>query len=140
MLAGLCACGSKTDAVTDSKTADEAQAAKQAEEQAVIQAQTNQQATAEVVIPTAEADSSVDSLLGNWIDVNSPDRFANITKTESAYQFEDNDGKYTGDFKDGVLKIKVSETDGDTADVYIDAKTGHMFSAYKGDITEFQKK
>lgn len=140
MLAGLCACGGNSDVSTDSQTVDKAQAAKQAEEEAVIQAQTNQQATAEVVIPTAEPESSVDSLIGSWTDINSPDRFANIIKTESGYELEDNDGKYPGEFKDGVLKLKVSDSDGDTADVYVDAKTGHMFLAYKGDIAEFQTK
>lgn len=136
LLVVLCACGSKSD----TQAANEAQAASQSEQEAAIQAQTNQQATVEVVVPTANAAATVDDLLGSWTDINSPDRFANVTKVESSYQFEDNDGKCLGDFKDGILKIKVSDGDGDTADAYFDAKTGHMFLEYKGDISEFKKK
>lgn len=94
--------------------------------------------TAEQAPPKADPNATVDSLLGSWTDVNSSDRFANITKTDNAFEYQDNEGTYPATFKDGVLKVQVSSTD--TADVYIDAKSGHMFAIYQGSPSEFKKK
>lgn len=99
-----------------------------------------QQATAEQLIPTAETSASVDGLIGSWTNISANDRFANITKTDTGYQYEDNDGKYPATFADGVLKVNVSDSDSDTADVYIDAKTGHMLTVYQGSISEYSLK
>ena len=106
--------------------------------QSSIQAETDQVAAASEVIQTADTKASVDSLIGSWIDINTPERFANITKTDTEYQFEDNEGKYPATFIDGVLKVKAS--DSVTVDVHIDTETGHMLSVYDGNITEFSKK
>lgn len=129
LLFSMAACGSKaTDAIDEQASAD----------QAAIQAATDQQATVEQEIPTADPAATVDALIASWVDINSPDKFANITKEGDAYQYEDNDAKYPATFADGVLKVKVSDTE--TADVYIDAKSGHMFSVYEQSPTEFKKK
>ena len=106
--------------------------------EASIQSETDQVSVASEVISTADPKASVDSLIGNWTDINSPEYFANITKVDAGYQYEDNEGKYPATFKDGVLKVKVS--DSVTADVYIDANTGHMLSVYMGTTFEYIKK
>jgi hypothetical protein len=108
--------------------------------QSSIQAETDQVAAASEVIPTADSKASVDNLLGSWTDINSPDSFANIIKTDTGYQFQDNDGKYPAEFIDGVLKVKVSDNETDTADVYIDVNTSHMLVDYQGSTSEYSKK
>lgn len=123
LLTSLAACGSSSsDSSTEVSTVAEAA----------------QPGTAETVIPTADAAATVDGLIASWQDINSADRFANITKVGDAYQYEDNDGKYTGTFSAGKLVVTVSETE--TADVFVDSKTGHMFLIYQGTPTEFKKK
>jgi predicted small secreted protein len=97
-----------------------------------------QQATAQLALAAAETKASVDGLIGSWTDIASADRFVNITKTDTGYQYEDNEGKYPATFTEGVLKVEVS--DSITVDVYIDATTGHMLSVYQENISEFSKK
>ena len=78
------------------------------------------------------------SVLGEWTDISSPDRYAKITKTDSGYQYEDNDGKYDGSFKNGELTLQVSDTD--NAHVYYDAKSQNLITIYQGTPTRFKKK
>lgn len=109
-------------------------------QQASIQNATDQHETVEQAIAEPDSKENMDSLLGDWIDINAKDCFAQITKVGTDYQYEDNDGKYAGTFKDGILKVKVTDSDTDTADVYIDATTGHMVLVYQNCTTEFEKK
>jgi len=94
--------------------------------------------TYEQDLPKADPNATVDSLLGSWTDINSSDRFTNITKTDNEIQYQDNEATYPATFKDGVLKVQVSSTD--NADVYFDATSGHMFAIYQGNPSEFEKK
>jgi hypothetical protein len=118
------------------------QANSQQTEQTVVQSNSNANETvseiAEETLPTADPKANGDALLGSWKDISADDIFADITKTETGYQYEDSDGKYDATFLDGVLKVKVSDTD--TADVYIDPSTGHMFLSYQGGLVEYEKK
>jgi hypothetical protein len=130
LLSSMAACGNKnTDAAEQS--AEEAQ-------QAIIQQATDQQATVEQALEKPDSDITIDKLIGSWVDVTSPDRFVNITKVGEEYQYEDNEGKLPATFTDGVLKVKISDTD--TADVYIDTKTDHLLCVYQDNISEFAKK
>jgi hypothetical protein len=47
-----------------------------------------------VVAEPPESKVNVESLMGNWVQADDETKFANITKTDSGYQYEDNDGKY----------------------------------------------
>jgi predicted small lipoprotein YifL len=89
-------------------------------------------------IPEPDAAATADGLLGSWTDINAGDRFANITKTDTGYQYEDNEGAYTAEFEDGVMIVTISERD--FANVYVEPKTGRMLLVYQGNTTEFQKK
>ena len=132
LLVGITACGSNETASSEEQ--------EEVEQQTAVQEDTDLQAAVEQVMPTADSSASVDSLIGSWIDIDSNDRFANITKTDIGYQYEDNEGKYPATFEGGVLKVKVSNSEGDTADVYIDAETGHMLVFYQDSISEHRKK
>lgn len=96
------------------------------------------EATVVEAVPSPDANSTVDALLGSWVDTSDPQRFVDITKTDAGYEYKDNEGSYPATFADGVLKVKATETD--TADVYIDAKTGYMVTVMQDDLTEFKKK
>jgi hypothetical protein len=87
---------------------------------------------------TPDANASVDSLIGSWVQVEDATLFANITKTETGYAYEDNDSKYTAAFLDGVLTVNVTEMS--AARVYIDAKSGELVLEYQGGETKFKKK
>jgi hypothetical protein len=87
---------------------------------------------------TPDANASVDSLIGSWVQVEDATLFANITKTETGYAYEDNDSKYTAAFLDGVLTVNVAEMS--AARVYIDAKSGELVLEYQGGETKFKKK
>jgi hypothetical protein len=97
-----------------------------------------EQATVEQVADAPDTKVSGDALAGSWVDINSPDRFVKITKTGDVYEYEDNEGKLPATFANGVLKLKVSDTD--TADVYINAETGNLLSVYQDNISEYKKK
>lgn len=129
LLAGMTAC-------ENNNTASSGQQADV--QQTVEQTAAPEPATAEEDFPVADPKANVDALIGSWKDISAADSFANITKTETGYQYEDNDGTYPATFEDGVLKVKVSDTD--TADVYIDPGTGHLFIAFQGDLMEYVKK
>ncbi len=110
--------------------------------EAAVQAQTNQEATVEAALPAADTEKASDAdLLGTWTDVNASDRYAKITKTDTGYQYEDNEGTYPATLVEGVLKVQLSESDAtDTADVYIEAESGHLLSVYQDNQSEFAKK
>ena len=96
--------------------------------------------TVEEVLPEVDTGSSSDVLVGSWKDVSDPARFANITKTDTAYQYEDNDSVYTATFEGGKLKISVSDNAEDFAEAYVEADTGRLFVLYMGGLSEFEKK
>lgn len=128
LVSGLAACGGSDSAGKDAT--------------AVVEENTApaEPATVEEVLPEVDTGSNVDALVGNWKDVTDPALFANITKTDAAYQYEDNDGKYAATFENGKLKVQVSEDAADLAEVYIDTGTGHLFVLYQGGLSEFEKK
>jgi hypothetical protein len=142
LLAALSACGNNKNATDQQSDSQQQTAATQQSDaaQSSTQAGTGQQAIVTESMQTADPKASVDDLIGSWTDINSPDRFAKITKTDTGYQYEDNEGKYPATYKDGVLKVKVSDNDTDTADIYIDKNTGHMISTYQDNISEYSKK
>lgn len=92
----------------------------------------------EMVLPVPDTKETVKNLLGKWIDINYDSRFINITETETGYQYEDNEGIYAATFKDGVLKVKVSDTD--TAQVYFNKDSGELFSVYQTQSSVYKKK
>ena len=147
MIFSLVACGSSKD-----KDTDETAAISSSVQQEVIEELAEE--AAEVPMPDVEAAasteatadtndaeaSSTEKLLGDWTDINDVNRFVKITNNGDQYEYEDVDGKYPGTIKDGIMTIKISEAENDTADVFIDAKTGNMVTNYQGDIYEFSRK
>lgn len=97
-----------------------------------------QEASVEQAIDAPDTKASADALVGEWVDINSPERFAKITKTDAGFDYEDNEGKMTGTFANGVLKVNVPA--GGTADVYISTKTGNLTTIYQDNVSEFKKK
>ena len=98
-------------------------------------------ASADAAADANEAESSsIEKLLGDWTDVNDVSRFVKISENGGQYEYEDLDGKYPGTYKDGILTIKISDAENDTATVFIDVKTGNMVTNYQGDIYEFSRK
>lgn len=94
-------------------------------------------ATVESALPKVDTGAAADSMLGEWKDTVDNTHFSKITKTDSGYQLEDNDGKYPATFKEGKLSVKVTESD--TAEAYIDTNTGHLFILFQDGLTEFAK-
>lgn len=84
--------------------------------------------------------AALDKLVGDWVDVSNPDRFAKITKDGDAYKYQDNDGTYPGTAGDGFITVKISDAPDDTAKVFIDQSTGNLVTNYQGDIYEFTRK
>lgn len=87
--------------------------------------------------PAPNKDEEADNLIGEWTQVDNEEQFAKITKDSEGYQYEDNDGKYSATFKDGVLIVNVDANS--TASVYIDAKTAKLILNYQESITQFNK-
>jgi hypothetical protein len=102
------------------------------------QSDTDAQAVANQDVPVPDPKVSADGLIGSGTDISSPDRFITIVKSGEEYQVEDNEGKYPGTFKDGVLSIQV--TDLDKAEIFVDPKSGHLFSFFQYNQTEYKKK
>ncbi len=119
-------------------TADSAEQASLAGETKAAEAETVQQAITEQITEVVDTKTNVDELIGSWIDISAADRFVNITKEGTQYQYEDNEGKLPATFEGGILKVKVSDTE--TADVFIDAESGNLFLAYLDNISEYTKK
>lgn len=92
----------------------------------------------EFVVPTPDPSASVDDLIGSWINIDVAERYANISKNDSAYTYEDNEGSYNSVFEGGVLKISVAE--GETADAYLDAVNKYLVVTYSGTATIYKKK
>jgi hypothetical protein len=122
LIIGLIGCGSKSSDKTENDKSSSVSAA------ALTNANTS--------VPSANV--TVDNILGSWVDIKDETRFGNITKTDTGYQFEDNDGKYPGKYIEGVLQIKVTETD--LADIYYNAGEAHLILDFQGDVTKFKKK
>ena len=108
-------------------------------EQSVVGEQLKAEAE-KVPEPDTKAAVTSDSLLGGWNDINDATRFVEIAKNGEEYQYKDNDGTYTGTFADGVLTIKVSDAENDTAKVFLETETGNLILDYQGDIYEFTKR
>lgn len=123
MLVALCACGNESVDAT-------------AKEEPVVTAV--QPDTVEQAAQIADSFTSPERLIGSWSDIISPDRFINISQTDSGYLVEDNEGKYPATFEDGILRVKISDTD--TVDVYLDSKSGHMLSVYQDNLSEYKRK
>lgn len=154
IMAGAAACGGsgKTEGDTAATQATAAGNGTAADNSATADSSSNADSTAansEKVGVIQDGDSSnefppVDetltdsSVLGEWTDISTPDRYAKITKTDSGYQYEDNDGKYDGSFKNGELILQVSDTE--NAYVYYDAKSQNLITIYQGSPTRFKKK
>lgn len=126
LVLGLAACGGGT--ASDSEAA------------AVENTAPAEPATVEEALPQADTGTKADELVGSWKDISDATLFANITKTDSTYQYEDNDGKYAATFENGKLKVQVSADAADTAEAYINAETGHLLVLYQGGLSEFEKK
>ena len=98
----------------------------------------------EAATTTGATDSApggaIDKLLGKWEDINDAAKVVTITSNGDGYQYEDSDGTYSGTLKDGVLTIKISDAQNDTATVFIDSKTHNLVTNYQGDIYEFSRK
>ena len=97
-----------------------------------------EQEASDKIADAVDEKASADDLVGNWKDITDEARFVNITKTDAGYEYEDNEGKLPSEFSEGILKVKVSDTE--TADVYIDTASGHLFLVYQDNISEFEKK
>lgn len=126
----LSGCGGDTGEATEEGVA--------AEESVAAVAETVEQVVTEQIAEAVDTKSSVDDLVGSWIDIAAADRFVNITKEGAAYQYEDNEGKLPAEFLDGILKVKISDTE--TADVYIDTQSEHLLLVYQDNVSEFTKK
>lgn len=128
LIIGLSACGDNT-----------ASSGQQSDTQVTTVQETEKQTeVVEQVMPSPDQKASADNLVGNWVGIDSPDFFVKITKTDAGYEYEDNEGKYTATFVDGVLKVQVG--DNDTADVYINPETGHLLTSYQENTSEYSKK
>lgn len=91
-------------------------------------------------VPAADTEVGSEIFIGSWKDIESEESFVNITKTDAEFTYEDNDGKYSATFQEGVLKVQVSDVEGDTADVYINSESGHLILSYQGSLSEYEKK
>lgn len=109
-----------------------------AEESVAAQAETVEQVVTEQIAEAVDTQATVDELVGEWVDIVEADRFVKISKEGTEYQYEDNEGKLSATFDNGVLKVKVS--DSETADVYIDTDSGHLLLSYQDNISEYAKK
>lgn len=134
---GVVACGNNDSDASEQQT----NAVQSAEQTTVQTSEKNAEPVVETVeqsLPTVDSKASADELIGSWKGIDADDQFVNITKTETGYQYEDNDGIYPATFENSALKVKATDTD--TADVYIDPQTGHLITAYQGGISEYEKK
>lgn len=98
---------------------------------------TNNTADLQETTPVPDAALTDASVIGSWKDVNAADRFTKITKTDTGYEYEDNEGKYPATFESGILKVQVGGTD--TANAFFDAKSKNLIVDYQGSISRFSK-
>lgn len=132
ILLAFAGCGSSDEAAGD-ENIDSA-----VESTAPVEAETVEQAATEQIAEAADTKTKVEDMVGSWVDVNAADRFVNITSVGTTYSYEDNEGKLAATFEEGILKISVSDTD--KADAYIDQATGHLMVVYQDNISEYAKK
>ena len=78
-----------------------------------------------------------DRLVGEWVDVEYPSRYAIVTKRGDAYTWEDNEGKYPAVYKDEMLKISTGFGE---AVAFYDEETGYMILQYMGLESKFKRK
>lgn len=135
LLLSMTACGKSSDSNDEQTSVTQSEEIDQS-----IQDATNQQATLEQALPTVDPNETADVLIGSWYEKSSPEHFVNITKVEEGYQVEDNDGKYAATFGQGILTVKVSDTETDTASIFYDAKSGRIILVYQDVPTQFEKK
>jgi predicted small lipoprotein YifL len=91
-----------------------------------------------VNLPAPDPNSGIEDLLGTWVEINDTTRLATITKNGEDYQYEDNDSKYPAIFEDGLIGVKVSDTE--VADVFYDAASGNLIMSFQGTETRFKRK
>jgi hypothetical protein len=146
MLSSLVACGGSTNA--DNASSDVAPVSSTDEQKVVDQLSEEAEAVPQPAIQEAASEVATDSstqteeekLLGDWTDINDETRLVKVSVNGSEYTYTDPDGSYKGTFKDGILTIKISEAENDTAKVFIDSKSGNLVTNYQGDIYEFTRK
>lgn len=82
--------------------------------------------------------ATTSKFVGNWKDINEPDRFANISvASDGTYVWVDNEGTYKGKVTNNVLKIPVGK---DTAVVVYDKVTDHIKATLYDETAELQRK
>ena len=126
--------------VASVSAADEQKVVEKLAEAAEEVPQPDTQAAADGVSTDSSVQTAEEKLLGDWADINDETRLVKITVNGSEYTYTDPDGSYRGTVMDGVLAIKISEAENDTAMVFIDSKTGNLVTNYQGDIYEFTRK
>lgn len=78
-----------------------------------------------IAVGCNSSSTSVKNYLGNWQDISDSTRTAKIyADTKAGYIWEDNEGKYTAKFENGVLKVQA--TDIGTAVVTYDDSSKHL--------------
>ena len=146
MLFSFTACGGSSDTkgasgdVAVVSSADEQKVVEELAEEAEAVPQPDTKAAANGVSEDSSAQTAEDKLLGDWADINDETRMVKISVNSGEYTYTDSDGSYKGTFKDGILTIKISDAENDTAMVFIDSKTKNLVTNYQGDIYEFTRK
>lgn len=146
MLSSLVACGGSTSAESASSggtavsSTDEQNVVDQLAKEAEAVPQPDTQPAANEVSTDSSTQTAEEKLLGDWADINDETRLVKVTVNGSEYTYTDPDGSYKGTFKDGILTIKISDAENDTAMVFIDGKSGNLVTNYQGDIYEFTRK
>lgn len=97
-----------------------------------------EQVIAEQITEAADTEAEPDAFVGEWAGVDDESLFAKITKEGERYIYEDNDGAYEAVLSEGILKITVSEDD--YADVYVDKETGNLVLTYMDSIITYTRK
>lgn len=144
MIFSLAACGGSNNASSDApatiSTADQQEVINNLAQEAADVPKPDTQIIEGTTSPDSTAPDTENKLLGEWADINDATRIVKVTKNGEEYQYADPDGTYNGTMKDGILTIKISDAENDTAMVFIDSKTGNLVTNYQGDIYEFTKK
>lgn len=101
--------------------------------------------TENITLSKPNPNATVDQLLGEWVDIDSPDRWVLISEKPNdmayPYYFEDNEGKYKASFETGELKVVLSQAiDFNYMSVFFDEALGNMVYVYEGEVSKFSKK
>ncbi|NLK86947.1 MAG: hypothetical protein GX279_05595 [Clostridiaceae bacterium] len=97
-----------------------------------------EQVIAEQIVESADKEADTDAFVGDWVGTDDESLFVKITKDGDKYTFEDNDGPYEAVMEEGILKVTVTE--GDYADVYVDKDTGDLVLTYYDSIISYTRK